>query len=71
MLQQLLCEQNSWSCVCGYLTVKNQPGNPYPEVVPVPMGRGVLSLIIGASITFDRQKWKNEPNRPQITIKSL
>lgn len=71
MLKQILFRQSSWPCVCKYLTVENQKGNPCPGVFPIHMGHGVYCLTIGASITFDEKKWETEQNRHQIVIKTL
>ncbi len=66
-LQQLQFPVEAWPHVSTCLTTKDVPGNPCPEIVPIPNGKNYM-LIVGMSITFDWDKWEQLGNSSCIFL---
>jgi hypothetical protein len=48
-LYQLTFPGGEWPSISPCLTSKTVPGNPYPEIVPIPMGKNYILIVGGQS----------------------
>ena len=70
-LYQLTCSNSSWSYVSACLMSDTDPRNPYPEVIPMLLGKN-RAVLIGGTNTFNWEKWEavcsQMTNKPNITF---
>ncbi len=69
-LLQLQFPKDAWQSISLCLMSHTESGNPYPEVIPMPLGNN-LAVLIGGTITLNLDKLKRICSHQQLKFMTL
>lgn len=70
-LQILRCSMRAWPHVAMCLTIRDSQDNPSMEIVPIPIGNNMYTLIVGGTVIFDIKEWKALQVSSNISIEPI